>query len=120
VHKVQDEGAKLRLELESTQSVYKRALDGYDQIMFASAGDPTNVSFVSRAPIPVEASTPNKPKLLVMGSLFAIFLGLVLPGLHELLFDRRLHCRDDFERHLAVPVLAEFGISDRQLSAVAK
>ena len=120
VHKVQDEGAKLRLELESTQSVYKRALDGYDQIMFASAGDPTNVSFVSRAPIPVEASTPNKPKLLAMGSLFAIFLGLVLPGLYELLFDRRLHCRDDFERHLAVPVLAEFGISGRQLSTVAK
>jgi uncharacterized protein involved in exopolysaccharide biosynthesis len=120
VRKVQDEGAKLRLELESTQSVYKRALDGYDQIMFASAGDPTNVSFVSRAAIPVEASTPNKPKMLLIGTLFAIFLGLVLPGLYELLFDRRLHCRDDFERHLAVPVLAEFGIAGRQLSTVAK
>lgn len=106
--KVQDQGAKLQLELESAQSVYKRALDGYDQIMFASAGNPTNVSFVSRAAIPTEASKPNKIKLLSLGIAFALLFGTASPGIYELLFDRRVHCRDDFERHFAIPVLAEF------------
>jgi polysaccharide biosynthesis transport protein len=109
IRKVQDQEAKLQLELESTQSVYKRALDGYDQIMFASSGNPTNVSFVSRAAIPTEASKPNKVKLLLLGIFAAIFCGTTLPVLYELLFDRRLHCRDDFERHFSIPVLAEFG-----------
>ena len=109
IRKVQDQEAKLQLELESTQSVYKRALDGYDQIMFASSGNPTNVSFVSRAAIPAEASKPNKVKLLLLGIFAAIFCGTTLPVLYELLFDRRLHCRDDFERHFSIPVLAEFG-----------
>jgi succinoglycan biosynthesis transport protein ExoP len=109
IRKVQDQEAKLQLELESTQSVYKRALDGYDQIMFASSGNPTNVSFVSRGAIPTEASKPNKVKLLLLGIFAAIFCGTTLPVLYELLFDRRLHCRDDFERHFSIPVLAEFG-----------
>ncbi|HLZ98435.1 MAG TPA: hypothetical protein VKP66_10920 [Steroidobacteraceae bacterium] len=109
IRKVQDQEAKLQLELESAQSVYKRALDGYDQIMFASSGNPTNVSFVSRAAIPTEASKPNKIKLLLVGLFAAIFCGTTLPVLYELIFDRRLHCRDDFERHFSIPVLAEFG-----------
>jgi succinoglycan biosynthesis transport protein ExoP len=109
IRKVQDQEAKLQLELESTQSVYKRALDGYDQIMFASSGNPTNVSFVSRAAIPTEASKPNKVKLFLLGIFAAIFCGTTLPVIYELLFDRRLHCRDDFERHFSIPVLAEFG-----------
>ena len=118
--RVQDQGAKLMLELESAQSVYKRALDGYDQIMFASAGNPTNVSFVSRADAPLEASKPNKIKMLFMGLLAALFFGVVSPIVYELVFDRRLHCRDDFERHFAVPVLAEFGPAIVPLLAVSK
>ena len=109
VRMVQDQGAKLQLELQSTQSVYKRALDGYDQIVFASAGKSTNVSFVSRAAVPVEASKPNKVKYLLIGSFFAVLFGIASPVLYELLFDRRLHCRDDFERHFGIPVLAQFG-----------
>jgi succinoglycan biosynthesis transport protein ExoP len=120
MRKIQDQGAKLQLELESTQSVYKRALDGYDQIMFASSGNPTNVSFVSRAAIPTEASKPNKPKLLFVGALFAILFGVGAPVLYELLFDRRLHCRDDFERNFAIPVLAQFGPTTGALRAVLK
>jgi hypothetical protein len=30
------------------------------------------------------------------------------PICYELLFNRRLHCRDDIERDLGLPVLAEF------------
>lgn len=98
---LQDEGQKLQLELESAQTVYKRALDGYDQSMFATA------SLASRAVPPVEASKPNKPMLAAVGTLLALLLGVGGPVGYELLFNRRLHSRADIERELGVPVLAE-------------
>jgi succinoglycan biosynthesis transport protein ExoP len=102
IRQLQDEGQKLQLELESAQTVYKRALDGYDQTMFASS------SMVSRATPPLEPSKPNKLLLLAVGALFATLIGFAGPLVSELLFNRRLHCRDDFERNLGLPVLAEF------------
>jgi uncharacterized protein involved in exopolysaccharide biosynthesis len=108
LHQLQGEGQKLTLELESAQAVYKRALDGYDQIMFASAGNYTNVSFISRATPPLKASKPNKLKLLAVGVLFGFGLGLALPLCYELFVNRRLRCRDDLERTLGIPVLAQF------------
>jgi polysaccharide biosynthesis transport protein len=105
----QGEGGKLLLELESAQSVYKRALDGYDQIMFASAGDNTNVSIVSRATPPVKYAKPNKVKMLVAGCMAGLGLGLAGPFIFELLVRRRLRCRDDLERGFGIPVLAQFG-----------
>lgn len=99
---LQDEGRKLQLELESAQAVYKRVLDSYDQVMFASS------SFASRAAPPVESSKPNKVLLVVIGTLLAILAGIAGPLVYELLFNRRIHCRDDFERELGLPVLAEF------------
>lgn len=106
---VQDDGAKLQLEYESAQAVYKRALDGYDQIMFASAGDSgTVVSVVSRATPPVRPSKPNKIKLMFMGIFAGLALGALIPLGYELLLNRRLRCRDDIERSFGIPVLAEF------------
>lgn len=102
IRQLQDQGQKLQLELESARTVYKRALDGYDQIMFASS------SLVSRATPPLEASKPNKILLVAIGAVLSALLGLGGPLLYELLFNRRLHCRDDFERDLGLPVLAEF------------
>jgi polysaccharide biosynthesis transport protein len=119
IRKVQDQGAKLQLELESAQSVYKRALDGYDQIMFASTGSPTNVSFVSRAAIPVEPAKPSKVKLMLIGTILAILFAMAGPVIYELLFDRRLHCKDDFERHFGIPVLAQFGRDPMQMRAAS-
>jgi capsular polysaccharide biosynthesis protein len=108
VRKLQDEGTKYVLELESAQSVYKRALDGYDQIMFASGDHYTNVNFVSRAVPAMKATKPNKPKLVIMGALAGLFLGLAAPFGYELILARRVRCRDDFERDFGVPVLSEF------------
>jgi uncharacterized protein involved in exopolysaccharide biosynthesis len=107
VSRLQDEGTKYLLELESAQSVYKRALDGYDQIMFASDSRFSKVSLVSRAVPPQSSSKPKKAKLVMMGALAGIFLGLALPVAYELLINRRIRCRDDFERGFAVPVLIE-------------
>ena len=108
VNKLQDEGTKFELELESAQSVYKRALDGYDQIMFASGGRVANISVVSSAIPPQKATKPNKLKLMVLAVLAGIGFGFVGPLTYELLINRRVRCRDDFERNFDIPVLIEF------------
>jgi protein tyrosine kinase modulator len=108
VRKLQDEGTKYVLELESAQSVYKRALDGYDQIMFASGEHYTNVNLISRAVPVMKAIKPNKIKLVLLGVLAGLFVGLGAPFARELVLDRRVRCRDDFERGFGIPVLSEF------------
>ena len=102
IRQLQDEGQKLQLELDSAQTVYKRALDSYDQVMFASS------SFVSRATPPLEPSKPNKILLLAIGVLLSALVGIAGPLGFELLFNRQLHCRDDIEREFGLPVLLEF------------
>jgi uncharacterized protein involved in exopolysaccharide biosynthesis len=104
---VQDQSAKLVLELQSAQATYKRALDGYDQIVFASAGNYTDVSLVSRADPPVKAEKPNKLKLLLVAIVMSLGLGVAGPFAYELFLNRRLRCRDDLERHFGIPVLAQ-------------
>jgi uncharacterized protein involved in exopolysaccharide biosynthesis len=108
VSRLTDEGRKYLLELESAQSVYKRALDGYDQIMFASDSRFSKINLVSHAVPPQTSSKPKKVKLVMMGALAGLFLGLALPVAYELLVNRRIRCRDDFERDMAIPVLMEF------------
>jgi uncharacterized protein involved in exopolysaccharide biosynthesis len=103
-----DEGSKYLLELSSSQAVYKRALEGYDQVMFASGGHYTNVTLISRATPPVKPSKPRILTGLILGTIAAFALGLGLPLGYEL-FNRRVRCRDDLERHHGIPVLVEFG-----------
>ena len=110
VRKFQDDGAKLLLELESAQTVYKRALEGYDQIMAAAGGKYSTVNLVSRAQVPLEAARPKKLKLLLAAALAALLCGLLGPLAYELILNRRVRCRDDLERDLGVPVLAEFEV----------
>lgn len=112
----QGEGTKLALELDSAQAVYKRALDGYDHFLFASSDKSSDVGLVSRATPPVKATDPNKPKLMIMAVLAGLIFGVALPFLYELLFSRRLRCRDDIERSFGIPVLAQF----ESFGAVAK
>jgi uncharacterized protein involved in exopolysaccharide biosynthesis len=105
---LRDAAAKYRLELDSAQTVYKRALDGYDEVMFASVGNYTNVSFVSRATAPVKPSKPRVLVYLLLGVMAGGFFALFGPLAYELA-NRRVRCRDDLERDAGVPVLAEFG-----------
>jgi succinoglycan biosynthesis transport protein ExoP len=105
--KFQDEGAKLLLELQSADATYKKALDGYDQIQFATAYHGINVSLISRATPPAIAVRPNKIKYFLMCVILSMGAGVLLPFAHELLLDRRLRCRDDLERHFGIPVLIQ-------------
>lgn len=118
IRQLQDEGAKYQLELDSAQVVYKRALDGYDQVMFASGGGYTNVNFVSRATPPAKPSKPKIRVALVLACLFGGGLGLAIPFGYEILLNRRVRCRDDLEREYGIPVLMElssFGRADSRL-----
>lgn len=108
VRELQDGGAKQLLELESAQSVYKKALEGYDQVLFASTGGYTNISFVSRATAPPKPSKPKVGILLLLATLAGGALGLAVPLCYELL-NRRVRCRDDVERDHGIPVLVELG-----------
>lgn len=108
VRQLQDGGAKQLLELESAQSVYKRALEGYDQVLFASTGGYTNISIVSRATPPPRPSKPKVGILMLLACLAGGALGLAVPLLYELL-NRRVRCRDDVERDHGIPVLIELG-----------
>jgi uncharacterized protein involved in exopolysaccharide biosynthesis len=103
-----DEAAKSRLELESAQVVYRRALEAYDPMLFLPQVRHANVSAVSRATTPPRASKPRLLAGLAAGGLVALTLGFGLPLLWEL-SHRRVRCRDDLERHHGVPVLVEFG-----------
>jgi succinoglycan biosynthesis transport protein ExoP len=107
LREAQDEGSKLLLELESAKSVYKHALDGFDQIMFQAVANRANVSIVSHAVEPLKASKPNKMKLLLMTLIAGIGLGVCAPLGYEMFFDRRLRCRDDMEREFGIAVLAQ-------------
>lgn len=107
--RMQDEGAKLLLELESAEATYKRALDGYSQIEFASSDDFSDVTLVSRAEPPVRALKPDKLKYFLASCMLSLGLALGVPFAYELLVNRRLRCRDDLERHFGIPVLAQFG-----------
>jgi polysaccharide biosynthesis transport protein len=103
----QDEGSKLVLELDSAKTVYKQALEGYDQIMFQAVTNRANVSVVSHAVAPLKASKPNKMKLMLVALLGGIGLGVFAPLGYELFLDRRLRCREDMERDFGIPVLVQ-------------
>jgi len=46
--------------------------------------------------------------LLVLGVMAGIGVGILAPLIYELLINRRIRCRDDFERDFDLPVLMEF------------
>ena len=103
-----DQLAKYAVELDSAQSVYKRALDGYDQIMFSSSNHYSNVTSVSRAEPPPKAAKPKTIKTLLLAAIVGLGAGLGGPLSHELMFTRKVRCREDLERDNGMPVLAEF------------
>jgi uncharacterized protein involved in exopolysaccharide biosynthesis len=109
LRQAQDEGSKLVLELESAKSVYKQALDGFDQIMFQAVASHANVSVVNRAVPPLTASKPKKVKLFLGALVAAIGLGFGVPLGYGLFVARRLRCRDDMERDFGIAVLAQLG-----------
>jgi succinoglycan biosynthesis transport protein ExoP len=109
---LQDEGAKLLLELQSAKENYVQALRGQDQVQFASVGNYKDVTLVSRAEPPLKASKPNKVKLFLIAMMASFGLAAGAPFIYELMINRRIRCRDDLERHFHIVTLAQFGRMD--------
>ena len=101
---LRDEAAKYQLELDSAQSVYKRALDGYDQQKFAANGQPSDISLATPARPPVTATKPKRIKIVAMGMLAGGLLSLIIPFLVELP-RRKIRNIDDLENGLKIEVL---------------
>lgn len=101
-----DEAAQLRLALESAQVVYRRALEGYDAVVFAAETNRNNVTVASPAAAPVEPLGGARWKLAGMGLLGSLVMALLVPLLLELT-RRRVLTSADLERDHGLPVLGE-------------
>lgn len=111
-----DQAGKYQVELESAQTVYKRALDGYDQHQFAATGQNSRIRVASKARPPIKATEPSLKKFLIRGFGGGLFLALALPFVMEFP-RRRIRCEDDLERGMKIPVLIQLPyIPDTQLS----
>jgi uncharacterized protein involved in exopolysaccharide biosynthesis len=105
---LQDEGEKLLTEQQAAKETYSQALRGQDQIQFASVGNYKDIAVVSKAAPPVKPTKPKKMKLFLMALVASFVFALGGPFAYEFLFNRRIRCRDDLERHFRVVMLAEF------------
>jgi uncharacterized protein involved in exopolysaccharide biosynthesis len=101
-----DEAAQLRLTLESAQAVYRRALEGYDAVVFAAENDGNNVAMASPAAPPVEPLGGARWRLAGLGMVGSL-LGALLVVLFAELASRRVRTAFDLERDHGLPVLGE-------------
>jgi uncharacterized protein involved in exopolysaccharide biosynthesis len=108
VRAVQDDSAKLFLELDTARSAYKAALGELEHAQVASRGNYTNISVMSHAEAPVRPTSPKSMKLLAVAVIGGGLMSLLIPFLFDLLFDRRVRVRDDVVGELRLPLLAEF------------
>jgi uncharacterized protein involved in exopolysaccharide biosynthesis len=108
VRSVQDDSAKLFLELDSARNAYKEALSELEHAQVAARGNYTNISVMSHAEAPVRPTSPKSMKLFIAAVLGGGFVSLLLPFLVDLLFYRRVRCRDDVTVELGLPLLVEF------------
>lgn len=99
---------KYEVELASAQAAYKRALDGFEQVSRQASSSYNNVSLVSRAMPPTQASGKRTRVRLLFAVMAGLFIGFVGPLLYGLM-NRRVRCRDDLERDYGIPVIVEFG-----------
>jgi len=107
VRRVQDQSAKLFLDLESARTAYKAALEEYNRTQVASRGQYSNVNILARAEQPVRPTSPKSMKLLALAVFAGGLASLALPFVHDIFFRRRVRCRDDVQKSLRLPLLAE-------------
>jgi succinoglycan biosynthesis transport protein ExoP len=102
-----EEGRKLKLEVDTAQTNYRRAFEKFDEISRSSASSYNNLKIVSRATPPTRASSRRTRTTLAIALVLGGGAGVVLPLAWGLLF-RRVRCRDDIERDFGTLVIVEF------------
>ncbi|MGQ0620233.1 MAG: GumC family protein [Panacagrimonas sp.] len=108
------EQKRLEAELRAATQVYQNAFDSYDRLRSGSASPPTgptgtvqSVDFDARAAVPRRPVRPDLRRDILRAGLLGLLLGSLGCLLVEFLMSRRIRCREDLERGLGVPVLAE-------------
>ena len=104
--RLQDEGARYLRELESAKRAYQQALDEYDRLQLGTRNDQSSANVASRATPPLNPSSPKTVVNLILALILGGGLAVTDCFVIELL-NRRVRCRDDVERDLDLPVLAE-------------
>lgn len=100
------EGARLQAELQAATRVFLNAFDSYDRMREGAAGPFRDADVDARATVPQEPIRPRVLRSLVVAGIAGLLLG-VLGALIAEFLHRRVRCREDLERGLGVPVLAE-------------
>ena len=101
-----DQAASLQRELDTADRIYNSALEGYEEIVLGSQGSYSNVNIVSKATPPLKHSRP----LARIWAVLAVFVGGMIGVATAIVWElrrRKIRCKDDIERDLGLPVLAE-------------
>lgn len=109
------DATQLKVEFDSAQEAYKKALDNRGAVAAISAAKPnSNVEEVSRATPPMSASAPKFMVLILAGLVGSVVLGLGLPLAYEFMH-RKVRCSDDIERSFGIPVIGEFRLTNKEI-----
>lgn len=100
-----DQLAVLQRDVDAAQSGYEGVTKRYIQTNLESQVTQTNVSVLNPAIEPLEPSSPNIPRNMLIALLAGVLLGCGAAWLIELL-DRRIRSAEDLAEMLQLPVLA--------------
>ena len=106
LRKERDEVSVLQQDAESAQRAYESINLRFNQSNLESNSTQTNVSVLTPATPPLEASSPK----VLLNTLLAVFLGSLLSAAAALvleMLDRRVRSTEDLEQTLDLPVLAD-------------
>ena len=99
-----DQLAVLQRDVDAAKNAYDAVAARYTQASLESQATQTNVSVLSPAADPLEASSPKVLRYTAMAVFFGLLAGLGAAFLWEML-DRRVRCVDDVADMLQIPVL---------------
>jgi len=99
-----DQLAVLQRDVDAARHAYEAVAARYTQASLESQATQTNVSILSPAIEPLEASSPKILRYTAMAVFFGLLAGLGAAFLWEML-DRRVRCAEDVAEMLQIPVL---------------
>jgi len=118
-----DQLAVLQRDVEAAKAAYDAVAARFTQTSLESQATQTNVSILSPAVEPLEASSPKILRYTAMAVFFGLLAGLGAAFLWEML-DRRVRCAEDVADMLQMPVLGvvkrDRGLKSRRRAALRR
>ncbi len=121
--KVQQEFLRLTRDVEVANQLYVGLLNNAQQLQVAKAGTTGNVSIVDRAIVPERAARPNKPYIMVVGTLIALVTGLLVSQTIAMLTSvvrepRKLELATGLPTFAILPIAEEQNAAKRDRSSI--